>query len=93
MKRGNRNPETPAEWQEVVDLAEGALALDSARSYGLVRGGPDVNVDRCVALLREGARRGYNPSVDAIERFALAFGCPDEQQPLQAALSGAKRVQ
>lgn len=66
-------PKTTAEWQEAVDLAEGALALESARAYGLVRGGPTVNSERCSTILREGARRGVVPSADAVEKFSAAL--------------------
>lgn len=59
-----------ATWQVLVDGAEGALALDSARKFGLVTGGPEVNIERCEQILREGLSHGYRPSTDAIERFA-----------------------
>lgn len=68
-----KNPRTPAEWQEAVDAAEGALALESARMYKIVDGGPTVNVDRCEQILRQGARRGVRPAPEAIDRFALAL--------------------
>jgi hypothetical protein len=67
-----RNPRTPAEWQEAVDAAEGAIALDSARKYGLVTGGPEVNVERAADLLAKGRARGIRPRPDAIERFIAA---------------------
>jgi hypothetical protein len=66
-------PSTAAEWQEAVDLAEFLLTLDSARQYGLVTGGPTVNVDRCAQLLEEGAARGITPSSDAAERLTEAY--------------------
>jgi hypothetical protein len=62
-------PETDHEWQHLVDACEGALALDAARKYGLVWGGPKVNVDRCLELLLAGAARGYHPREDAPEHF------------------------
>lgn len=63
------DPTTPAEWQEAVDAAEGALALESARLYGFVTGGPAVNTVRCEEILRAGAELGVTPSRDAIDRF------------------------
>lgn len=36
--------------------------LDASRRYGLVSGGPGVDLDRCDRLLREGARRGFRPA-------------------------------
>lgn len=56
-----RNPKTSAEWQEAVDAAEFYLALDSAHQYGLVEGGPQINVARCVKLLEKGKALGYQP--------------------------------
>lgn len=66
-----RDPQTPQEWQAAVDAAEGALAFDSSRMYGLVEGGPTVDVDRCAFILAEGKRRGIVPREGCIERFAL----------------------
>ncbi len=68
-----RIPRTPEEWQEAVDCAEGALALDSARQFGLVKYGPWVNVERCERVLAVAAKRGIVPSKDAVERFAMAL--------------------
>jgi hypothetical protein len=56
-----RDPETPREWQEAVDLADFHLQLDAARQYGLVTGGPDVDVERCEYLLKQGKNLGYRP--------------------------------
>lgn len=70
-----RNPRTHAEWQEAVDGAEIALKLHAANAYGLVSGGPTVNVDRCEDLLREGATRGVRPVVtdEKIRAFVDAW--------------------
>jgi hypothetical protein len=64
-----RQPTSDHEWQEAVDLAEGALSLHDARLYGLVTGGPAVNVARCREILRLGAARGIHPAPNAVERF------------------------
>ena len=37
------------------------LALDSARQYGLVTGGPVIDVDRCWELLARGRAKGFVP--------------------------------
>jgi hypothetical protein len=68
-----KNPKRPGEWQEAVDAAKGALALHSARLYGLVTGGPQVNAARCVAILDQGKALGYVPRPDAIEHFIHAL--------------------
>ena len=67
------NPKTPAQWQEAVDLAHGCLCLDSARQYGLVQGGPGVDVERCADIIAKGKAMGIVPSVDAVGRFAIAL--------------------
>jgi hypothetical protein len=66
-------PSTPAEWQAAVDAAHAATCLDSARQYGLVSGGPTVDVERCDELLRAGEARGIRPSRDAVERFVAGL--------------------
>lgn len=68
-----RDPKTRAEWQEAVDGAKGLLLLDSARQYGLVTGGPEVDVDRCEKILQAGRRRGVRPAPDAAERVVAAL--------------------
>lgn len=64
-----RDPQTPAEWQEAVNLAYFHAAVDAARQYGLIKGGPDVDLDRCEDLLARGTKLGYRPEPDIIERF------------------------
>ncbi len=68
-----RDPQTDTEWQEAVDAAHGALALDAARQYGLVMGGPVINAARCDEIIRRGAQRGVRASPDAVERFVAAM--------------------
>lgn len=67
------DPTTPAECQEAVDAAEGALALDAARQYGLITGGPTIDVQRCISILKRGKSRGVTPHPQAIERFAASL--------------------
>lgn len=66
-------PKKPAEWQAAMDAAHGALTLDAARQYGLVTGGPEVDVARCVELLKKGRALGYVPRPDAVEQFISAM--------------------
>ncbi len=66
---GVKNPVTRAEWQDAADAAYGALCLDSARQYGLVTGGPGVDVERCEQILRSAKSIGITPANDAAERF------------------------
>lgn len=66
----SRDPETREDWQEAVDAAHGLLALQAAREYGLVTGGPDVNAERCMEILNEGLRLSppIRPRIDSIEK-------------------------
>ena len=65
----SRDPNNSGEWQDAVDAAHACLTLDAARLYGLVTGGPGVNVGRCEDILNRGRRRGVEPRPDAVERF------------------------
>lgn len=56
------DPNTPTGRQEAVNLAEMYLRLESARMYGLVSGGPKVNVERCEDILGRGRKLGYVPA-------------------------------
>lgn len=66
-------PTTPEQWQEAVDMAEAWLRIDSARAYGLVTGGPKVNVVRCRALIAQGLTRGFRPSQEKIDAILLGM--------------------
>lgn len=61
-------PETDEEWQQAVDLAHGFLAINSARQYGFITGGPACNVSRCEEVLALGRDRGFKPQAGAIEQ-------------------------
>ena len=52
-----RNPRSREELTYAATLAQAMLLLDSARAYGLVEGGPDVDVARCEELLAEAEDR------------------------------------
>jgi hypothetical protein len=72
-KRTHEDPVTFDEWQEAVNLAEAAIAVDSARVCGTARGGPSVNLARARELLRRGRALGIHPAPDAIRRFMKAW--------------------
>jgi hypothetical protein len=57
-----KDPQTDAEWQEAVNVAAALLLIDSGKQYGLIQGGPAINVERCDLLLRQGAKRGIRPN-------------------------------
>jgi hypothetical protein len=60
-----RDPQTPEQWQEAVDLARFTLLLHNAAVYGLVDA-PPVNVPRCEEVLRQGRRLGFIPRSDQL---------------------------
>ena len=64
-----QDPAGSVQWQEAVDLADALLLLDSARAYGLVSGGPAVNIERCDDILKRGHDLGFRPTKDAIKRL------------------------
>ena len=67
-----QDPETPEEWQEAVDQSYVLKLLDSARRYGLVKCGPEIDVARCEELLERGRRLKVYPSEDAVDRLLSA---------------------
>lgn len=56
------DPQTPEEWQEAVDLAAGARLIADCKMYGVITGGPAIDVARCDFILRRGAKLGIRPS-------------------------------
>lgn len=64
-----RDPQTRAEWQDAADAAHACEVLDAARQYGLVSGGPAVDVARCEEILERAAKHGITPAKDAVERY------------------------
>jgi hypothetical protein len=61
------DPETPDEWRDAVEWAEVMLLLDSARGYGVVTGGPAVDVERCLELQARGRALGHAPTTRGTE--------------------------
>ena len=62
-------PQGDAEWQNAADAAHALLAVDAARAYGLISGGPDVDTGRCAEVLDRAHGMGLAPAEDAIERY------------------------
>ena len=58
------NPRTPEQWQEAADLAQGFLEIDACKQFGLLTGGPVVNIERCHRILKMARRRGVRPGPD-----------------------------
>jgi hypothetical protein len=62
------DPQTPEQWQEAVDAAWAALALDSLVQFGLLEPLGDgfcVNADRCRDILERGGAIGITPAQEA----------------------------
>jgi hypothetical protein len=73
-----QEPTTPDDWRRAVTLAEVMLDIDAARQYGLITGGPEVNVARCVDVLRRGRQRGIvprSPDVNAMTEALVRELC------------------
>ena len=58
----SQDPKTPQEWQEAVDAAQFFTAFESCKMYGLVKGGPNVNMQRCEEILERGQALGITPA-------------------------------
>lgn len=71
--RKGTNPKNNREWQEAADHAEVMLLIQSARAYGLIAGGPEVNVDRCEELIKLARRRGIVPAKDCVEQYFAEY--------------------
>jgi len=72
------DPQTPEQWQEAVDQAHVLLLVVVARQYGLITGGPEVDVDRCQDIIERGAALGITPSPDAVEKYLQKKESDDE---------------
>lgn len=71
----SQDPQTPEEWQSAVDAAQIALTVEASRVYGLVEGGPVVNVARCLAIIEQGGERGILPDVTDEKLRDFLAGC------------------
>lgn len=56
------DPQTAEEWQEAVDGAAALRAVADCKMYGLIEGGPNIDVRRCDEILERGETRGVRPS-------------------------------
>jgi hypothetical protein len=57
-----KEPKTRAEWQEAVDAAAAARVVADCMMYGLLVGGPTINVERCDQIIERGQAREVYPS-------------------------------
>jgi hypothetical protein len=62
-------PQSPDDWQNAVDAAQGILELDAMKQHGLIKGGPQCDAYRCLAFLAVAKALGYTPAADACEQL------------------------
>jgi hypothetical protein len=67
-----RDPETPGEWQEAYDAALACRTIADCRMYGLLKGGPVIDLERCDRLIAAGEKRGLRPS-RPVEQLAIGL--------------------
>lgn len=78
----SQDPRTPEEWQIAVDAAEMFTMLESAKAFGLIAGGPVVDMSRCEQILERGAALGFRPDVteEKLRDFVLACGSGEQSE-------------
>lgn len=73
-----RDPKTREAWQNAADAADALLKIDSARIYGLLTGGPEIDADRCWELVHRAKElQGIEPREDAVERYLSHYAAGD----------------
>ena len=81
-----RTPKTRAEWQDAVDSAAAARAVADCMMYGLIAGGPKINIARCDEILERGVGMGIRPSRPvtdlAVEFVAMWNAEKDRRNPV-----------
>jgi len=75
------NPVTREDWQLAVDAADACLCIEAARQYGLVTGGPEVDVDRARWIVAQGKLRGIQPRPTALLKFLEGLARLDMNLP------------
>ena len=66
-------PVSRRDWQLAVDAAHAVQSIEAARQYGLVIGGPEVDLLRCAEILERGAALGFTPDPRAAERYVAEW--------------------
>lgn len=57
-----KDPRTREEWQLAVDAACALRLIADCKMYGLIAGGPTIDVGRCDDILDRGKAHGIHPS-------------------------------
>jgi hypothetical protein len=87
--RDPQDPQTPEEWQECVNLAAGWRQVADCKMYGLVQGGPDIDVRRCDQLLERGRTARVNRACSMPCRPWIARRVSSRSAPGDTAARGA----
>jgi len=66
-----QDPQSQAQWREAATLARAYLLIDAAKTYGLMVGGPAIDVDRCERVLEQARARGVEVPDEHAEAAAL----------------------
>jgi hypothetical protein len=77
------DPHTAEEWQMAVDAAAGLRGIADCRMYGLLGGGPTINVARCDEILALGEARGVRPSKPAGDLMVDLLTPPTFEQVME----------
>jgi hypothetical protein len=72
-------PDTAIQWQDAVDAANACMVIEAAREYGLVCGGPEVDLRRCIQILAAGLERGIRPTPGSPARYFRVWNNAEEK--------------
>lgn len=65
---------SPEQLRDIAISADMLLLLDAAEKYGLVRGAPGVNVERCEEIIEQAHEAGHDWTQDEVlEAFHAMF--------------------
>lgn len=78
-----KQPSTAEEWQEAVLLAHAVRLIYDCRLYGLIHGGPQINVARCDQLIDAGRKRGIVPTAQAVQDTAVLIALQQNNEDFE----------
>jgi hypothetical protein len=59
--------------RKAVLASKALLAMESLKQYGLIEGGPEINVERCEEVIAWGDERGLEFTQEEVNGAAVAF--------------------
>ena len=84
---GKNEPSTDAEWQLCVDACTGLRMIEDAKLYGLLEGGPEINMERIDYFLERAAEKGIQPSKPPAELAIEMLLCWNSGRPWMRGLT------